>query len=85
MDVVTTRDAVWVFVQVRTRRGSRCGRPEESIDQAKADRLIRIGQSYLQDHAIEGVDWRVDLVAVEMDATGRLLRVEQLESAVGGW
>tara|TARA_Y100000815_G_scaffold141558_1_gene128014 strand:- start:254 stop:355 length:102 start_codon:yes stop_codon:yes gene_type:complete len=29
-------------------------------------------------------DWRIDLVAVELDASGRLQRIEVLENAVEG-
>lgn len=85
IDLVAVQDQTWVFVEVKTRRGDAFGRPEEAINSRKAERLIQVARHYLQANALEGVDWRVDVVAVELDAKGKLLRVEQIENAVSGW
>lgn len=84
VDLVARDGQVWAFVEVRTRRGREYGTPEESLTVAKRARMIEVAQSYLAEHELEGVDWRVDVVAVEMDDAGRLLRVEVYESAVEG-
>ena len=31
------------------------------------------------------LDWRIDLVAVELDKTGKLVRCEHIPNAVLGW
>jgi putative endonuclease len=85
MDIVAWKDDQWVFVEVKTRRGNRFGRPEDAKNQAKADRLVRVSETYLSDESICDANWRIDLVAVELDNRGRLTRVEQLENAVTGW
>jgi len=82
VDIVARQGAVWIFVEVRTRRGRTFGTPEESLTPAKQARMIDVAQSYLIAHDLQAVDWRLDLVAVEMDGAGRLLRVDLLESAV---
>ena len=85
MDLVTQCGDRWVFVEVKTRRGSAHGRPEDAITQSKASRLLRVAETYLQEHDLLEVAWRVDVLAVEQDRAGRLLRIEQTENAVSGW
>jgi len=80
VDVVASRDGVWAFFEVRTRRGREFGTPEESVTPAKQQRMIDVALTYLSEHDLSDVDWRVGLVAVEMDQAGHLLRVEVYES-----
>jgi putative endonuclease len=85
IDLVVRDGATLAFVEVRTRRGDGRGAAVESITSAKAARLVRLAELYLQDHpALAGLDWRIDLVAVQLDAAGRLLAVEHIVSAVEG-
>lgn len=85
MDIVARDGDGWVFAEVKTRRGDRFGRPEEAVTGEKARRLIKIAEHFIQERGLEGVDWRVDVIAVELDDRGRLLRVEQTPNAVSGW
>ena len=80
VDVVARRDEAWYFFEVRTRRGREFGVPEESITPAKQQRMIDVALTYLGEHDLDDVDWRVGLVAVEMDRVGRLLRLEVYDS-----
>lgn len=85
LDLVTLDGAELVFVEVRTRRGDRYGTPEESIDDRKAARLLRLADDFLAAHSEhEGRVWRVDLVAIVLDATGALARVTHHPNAVSG-
>jgi putative endonuclease len=83
LDLITRDGGCLAFVEVRTRRGRTLGTPEESITRAKQLRLIRLAEAYLQIHDWPG-DWRIDVVAVEMDHRGRLLRLDHYENAVTG-
>jgi len=86
LDIIAKQGETLVFVEVRTRRGLRSGpTPEESITPAKQRKLIELAQLYLQERNLEDVDWRIDVVAVEMDGQGRLQRVELIRDAVTGW
>ena len=80
IDVVTRRDEAWTFFEVRTRRGREFGTPEESLTPAKQRRMIDVALTYLAEHDLHDVDWRLGLVAVEMNRAGRLLRVEVYDS-----
>lgn len=83
LDLVARDGESLAFVEVRTRRGRELGSPEESITPAKQARLITLAEAYVQAHDWPG-DWRIDVVAVEMDSRGRLLRVDHYENAVTG-
>jgi putative endonuclease len=80
--VAQDRDCL-VLVEVRTRRGQRMGSPEESITSAKQARLVTLAEAYVQSNDWLG-PWRLDVVAVEMDQRGRLLRIDHYENAITG-
>jgi putative endonuclease len=84
VDIVARDGETWVFVEVRTRRGRRFGTPEESITGAKQARLIEVAGAYLAEHDLGDVDWRVDVVAIELGPDG-LWRVDVIKNAVTGW
>lgn len=83
IDLIVRDGECLAIVEVRTRRGQECGTPEESITSVKRERLIALAQAYVAAVNWQG-PWRIDVVAVEMDGTGRLLRVTHLPSAVEG-
>jgi putative endonuclease len=83
LDLVASDADCLAFVEVRTRRGRALGSPEESITAAKQARLATLAEAYVQANDCAG-DWRIDVVAVEMDGRGRLLRVDHYENAVTG-
>jgi putative endonuclease len=83
LDIVA-QDGEWlVFVEVRTRRGTAAGSPEESITAAKQERLLTLGEIYVDAHDWPG-DWRIDVVAVELSLEGKLLRIDHYENAISG-
>ena len=84
IDIVARDSEAVVFVEVRTRRRRDFGSPEESVTAAKARRLIATAQTYLQSRDDLPPDWRIDLVAVDVDSHGRIARIERTENAVTG-
>ena len=80
VDVVARRGEAIHFFEVRTRRGREYGTPEESLTPAKHRRMIKVARTYLADHNLYDVDWRLGFVAVEMDRTGHLLRIDVYDS-----
>ena len=84
VDIVARHGDVWVFVEVRTRRTAEFGTPEESLTRAKQERMIAVAEHYLAEHELGEVDWRLDLVAVELNRAGRVVRLDVLENVVEG-
>ena len=85
VDVVARQGEYLVFVEVRTRRGQEFGTPEESITTRKRAKLVEVAETYLQEKDLNDIDWRIDVVAVQLTSRGRLLRVSHLPDAVDGW
>jgi putative endonuclease len=83
LDLVACDGDCLVFVEVRTRRGRAMGSPEESITLAKQARLIALAEAYVQACDWQG-DWRLDVIAIQMDRRGRLQRVDHYENAITG-
>jgi putative endonuclease len=81
LDMVAAHGQTLVFVEVRTRSGSRFGPAEESITPAKQARLIELAQAYLQARALPEQPWRIDVVAVQLGPG--LPQVNHIENAVG--
>lgn len=84
IDLVARADDLFIFVEVKTRRGLAMGSPEEALTAVKAQKLLKLAAFYIAENDLD-VDWQIDLVAVELDATGKLLRCEHIPQAVLGW
>jgi putative endonuclease len=84
IDLIARRDGAWVFVEVRTRRGTTYGTPEQSITARKRAHMLAAAQAYLAEHQLAEVDWQLDVVAVELSPRGELLRIAVIENAVTG-
>lgn len=82
IDVIAREGGMWVFVEVKARRGDRLGAPEESVTPAKQARLLRAARAWMEENAIEDADWRMDVVAVRF-TDGALPHVEIIPNAFG--
>mgnify|MGYP005839873467 CR=1 FL=1 len=85
IDLVARRGDQVVFVEVRTRRvrGPQAALPEASVGAAKAQRLANLAHAYLAAAALPAeVPWRIDVIAVEVDGAGRVVRLAHIEHAV---
>ena len=82
IDIIAQQEETLVFVEVRTRRSRRYGSPEESITPSKKQRLIAVADHYGQNRGDLPDQWRVDVLAIEMERGGRVSRLELIENAV---
>ena len=71
-----------VFIEVKTRTNRAFGAGSEQVSAKKSLRLQAAAQSYLAENDLEHSDWRIDLISVEMDRSGRVSRIEHIESAI---
>ena len=84
MDLIAEQDETIRFVEVKTRRGRNAGTPESAITPTKSKKLLHIALTYLGEYELD-VDWQIDLIAVELDKNGKLLRCEHIENIVLAW
>ncbi|MCO6450048.1 MAG: YraN family protein [Caldilineales bacterium] len=84
IDIVAQERDVRAIVEVKTRRGRQAGTPEQAITEAKRAKLCELAQAYAESIGWEGL-LRIDVVGVELDSSGRLLRVSHWREAVDCW
>jgi putative endonuclease len=82
VDIVAERDGVVAFVEVKTRRGDAMGAAVEAIDARKGRRLLLVADAFAQQHPELPAGRRIDLIAIDLDAGGRVVSVQHIESAV---
>jgi putative endonuclease len=82
VDIIAERDGVLVFVEVRTRRGGQRGTAAESLTAAKKRRLVALAEAYGQGREGLPEGRRIDVIAVDLTAGGRLLSLQHIEGAV---
>jgi putative endonuclease len=84
IDLVCRDGDSLAFVEVKTRRGSAFGNPEEAVTAAKLRHIAAAAARYLSEQPLGDVPWRIDVVAVALDATGRMEEIRLLRNA-GLW
>ena len=67
IDLIARRGRTVVFVEVKTRRSQRAGRPEEAVDARKRERLVRGAASWLRAHPARTRTARFDVIVCELD------------------
>ena len=84
IDIVAEENGDIVFVEVKTRRGTAYGLPEEAVTPAKRRKLIAAAQTYLADQGQLDVSWRIDVVAIALTPAGALQEVRIHRYALEG-
>ncbi len=72
IDLVAEEGQDLVFIEVKTRRGTAFGLPEEAVTTTKQRKLVQLALYYLDQHGWGERSWRIDVVAVQLSATGKL-------------
>lgn len=80
IDIVAREADVIVVCEVKTRSGVDYGTPFEAISPAKAERLLRLGATWLRSHDTPFMEMRVDIVGIV--GTGRQAVLQHLRGAV---
>jgi putative endonuclease len=84
IDLVAKDGDCMVFVEVRT-VASGFMAPEESVTRHKQRQVASLAMRYLQTHEASDVEWRADVVAIEIGSDGKPARLEHFVNAVEGW
>lgn len=82
IDLVAEDEQDLIFVEVKTRRGSDFGLPEEAVTSRKQQKIIQVASYYLDLHACSQRSWRIDVVAVQLDKGGKPEEIRVYRNAV---
>jgi putative endonuclease len=67
IDLVALDDREVVFVEVRSRRGTRAGTPLESVDPRKQAQVVRVARHFVAARGWTERDARFDVIGVRFD------------------
>ena len=84
IDIIAMDGAYIVFIEVKTRKGTRYGNPSEYVDARKQERLVKTALQYMGE---QDVPVRFDVLEVfyrERDGALEPTRVNHIENAFGG-
>lgn len=65
IDIVASKEAGLVFVEVKTRSSHAFAYPEDSVNRRKQAYLLSAAEDYLQAHPEAGDCWQFDVIAIE--------------------
>ncbi len=82
LDLVAEDRGEIVFIEVKTRRGSAFGLPEDAVTRRKRAQLRALAESYLAAKGLRGRPYRIDVIAVTADPSGGA-SLAHFRSAVG--
>jgi putative endonuclease len=84
IDLVIDHEDDLVAVEVKTRTALDVELPEEAVTQWKLRRMMLGLQTFAMDNDMLERHWRLDMVAVELDLDGSVLRCEHLRDVYLG-
>lgn len=70
LDIVAEKDGELVVIEVKTRKNTEFGRPEEAITNGKIRRIVNSTDAYLRKFAID-LPVRFDIITIVPDGEGR--------------
>lgn len=82
IDLVAEEGQDLVFVEVKARRGTAFGLPEEAVNSRKALKLQEVACYYLDQHNLPDCSWRIDVVAVQFSPAGKLEGIRVYQHAI---
>ena len=82
IDIVARSKKELLFVEVKTRRGTSFGLPQEAVGVRKQQQIIRTAQWYLQREKIGKLQPRFDVVAI-LCQSDKTVKIQHLPNAFG--
>ena len=74
IDLIVRHKKILIFVEVRTKTSEQFGTPEESLNQRKINRLIKIAAAYTLLHSYTHA-YRIDAICILFDKKKQLQRI----------
>ncbi|MEI8175672.1 MAG: YraN family protein [Candidatus Omnitrophota bacterium] len=81
IDIVARHRDYIVFVEIKARSSLDFGPGYCAVGSRKQRKLINLAQTFLKKYALRDVPCRIDIVSIDMDATGEPLKIELIEDA----
>ncbi len=83
IDLIFEKQQVLIFVEVKARRSSRYGLPQEAVGHTKQQRIIKAAMWYCQEKGLQDCELRFDVIALMFHPDGRC-DVDHIPNAFDG-
>jgi len=80
IDIIAIKEGELVFVEVKARRGTGFGYPEEAVTRAKQDKLKGAAQAFLISHPHLPQSARFDVLAIMLSTGEQVIEVKHYKS-----
>ncbi|MEW6388268.1 MAG: YraN family protein [Thermodesulfobacteriota bacterium] len=81
IDLIARHRGTLVFIEVKTRRSTRFGPPQDAVSPAKQARLRKLADYYLKQKRLGEIQARFDVVAITLKEEGP--QIEIIQEAFG--
>ena len=78
IDIVGKKSGILTFFEVKTQKAGFEWRPEENVGWHKKRQLKRIITTYLKESQMYGIEWQIDILAIELDFQTKNTCVEHI-------
>jgi putative endonuclease len=75
IDLIARHDKTLVIVEVKTRKSTRFGSPQEAVSAAKQAKLRRLADYYMKGKRLTGTAVRFDVVAITLSDAGPQIEI----------
>lgn len=76
IDIIAQDAEGLIFVEVKLRKNTKFGSPEEAVTPRKINKIMKVGEFFLAKHPHLSLKARVEVVAIEMDGEEKIVRSE---------
>ncbi|MAF13751.1 MAG: hypothetical protein CMI53_02555 [Parcubacteria group bacterium] len=81
IDIVCQKDKSFIFVEVKTRTNHSFGWPEDSVSDAKLEKIILAAEKYIQKNDITNF-WQIDIISIVVDRKSRLVQISHFKNII---
>ena len=80
IDIVTEKDDIVVFVEVKTKTGDAFGEPWEMVNQHKLGQIRMMGEVFLTKNGLNDRSCRIDVIGVWLNRDSEVTKLEHWDN-----
>jgi len=81
IDLIGERSGEIVFIEVKTRKSTQYGYPEETVNSNKQKKIIKTASGYIAKKGLKEKNYRFDVILVIFSKTNCLEKIQHIENA----